>query len=201
MTILSDPFSDIGIPVSGRYEHGGDDMKEGDVTSEEVNNSEELDAHIHAQSMKVLKRLPAMGPVIMLYMQSSHRRFKFIGDIEWLLLPPLVSDQCKLYMKKEYPISFVSWAFLDEETEKIMLNNGGKLRPEDWNSGDRLWLIDIVAPFGGVSNMLFDIQKNEFPGRTIRIAAPDPKTGGITARELHPLRQKENRETEDVAVQ
>lgn len=177
------------------------DRKESNMASNEMNNSEELDEHIHAQSMKVLKRLPAMGPVIMLYMQSSHRRFKFIGDIEWLLLPPLVSDQCKLYMKKEYPISFVSWAYLDEEAEKRMLKNGGKLRPEDWRSGDRLWLIDIVAPFGGVSNMLSDIQKNEFPGRTIRIAAPDPKTGGITARELHPLSQKENRETEDAAVQ
>lgn len=164
-------------------------------------NSENMDEHIQAQSLKVLKRLPALGPIIMLYMQSAHRRFQFISDIEWLLLPPLVRDQCKLYMKKEYPISYVSWAFLDEVAEKRMLKNGGKLRPEDWQCGDRLWLIDIVAPFGGVQNMLLDLQKNEFPDQTIRIAAPDPESGGITARELPPLSKNEEKETESVTVQ
>jgi len=180
----------------------GDTIEKGKNEKEEkVNNTEGPDAHILQQSLKILKRLPAMGPVIMLYMQSSHRRFQFISDLEWLLLPPLVSDQCKLYMKKEYPISFVSWAYLDEAAEKRLLKNGGKLRPEDWQSGDRLWLIDIVAPFGGVQNMLFDLQKNEFPGRTIRIAAPDPQTGGITARKLSPLPQGEKENTENVTVQ
>ena len=174
--------------------------REKSVKSEELNNSEELEAHIHAQSLKVLKRLPAMGPVIMLYMQSSHRKFQFISDIEWLLLPPLMIDQCKLYMKKEYPISFVSWAYLDEAAEKRMLKNGGKLRPEDWQSGDRLWLIDIVAPFGGVQNMLLDLQTNEFPGKAIRIAAPDPETGGITSRELPPLQQDTVKETDKTPI-
>lgn len=154
------------------------------INTSEAEENTNLKEHIHRQSLKVLKRLPAMGPVIMLYMQSSHRRFQFISDLEWLLLPPLVSGQCKLYMKKEYPISFISWAFLDEAAEKRLFQNGGKLRPEDWKCGDRLWIIDIVAPFGGVDNMLRDIRKNEFPDRVIRFMAPDLKTGGITAREL-----------------
>ena len=160
--------------------------KEGEIKTSEAEATEALKEHIHAQSLKVLQRLPAMGPVIMLYLQSSHRRYQFIGDLEWLLLPPLVLGQCKLYMKKEYPISFVSWAFLDEAAEKRLFANGGKLRPEDWKSGDRLWLMDVVAPFGGVENMLRDIQKNEFPGQVVRLLAPDPKTGGVTARELPP---------------
>jgi len=158
-------------------------------TAMETGEAEEnaaLKEHIHEQSLKVLKRLPAMGPIIMLYMQSSHRRFQFISDLEWLLLPPLVSGQCKLYMKKEYPLSFISWAFLDEAAEKRLFQNGGRLRPDDWKSGDRLWIIDLVAPYGGVENMLGDIRKNEFPDQIIRLIAPDLKTGGITARELPP---------------
>ncbi len=169
-----------------------DGVEEGVKTEAIDSDNEALKEHIHTQSLKVLKRLPAMGPVIMLYMQSSHRRYQFISDLEWLLLPPLVAGQCKLYMKKEYPISFISWAFLDESTEKKMFQNGGKLRPEDWKSGDRLWIIDIVAPFGGVENMLKDIQKKEFPGQVVRLIAPDPKTGGITARELSPYIEKQN---------
>jgi cytolysin-activating lysine-acyltransferase len=164
----------------------GKDKMEVEIKAGEAKEIEALKAHIQTQSQKVLQRLPAVGPVIVLYMQSSHRRYQFIGDLEWLLIPPLVLGQCKLYMKKEYPISYISWAFLDEAAEIRLLQNGGKLRPDDWKCGDRLWIIDIVAPFGGVENMLRDIQKNEFPGQLVRLLAPDPKTGGVTSRELPP---------------
>jgi len=175
-----------------------EDTKKATKTNENTNatdQDEQLREQLHAQSMKVLKRLPAMGPVIMLYLQSAHRRFHFISDLEWLLLPPLVNGQCKLYMKKEYPISFVSWAFVSEEVEKRLLQNGGKMRPEDWNTGDRLWIIDIVAPFGGIETMLNDIRKNEFPGRAIRIIAPDPTSGGIKPRELPAFKPEDKPET------
>lgn len=150
---------------------------------------EALREQVKAQSLRLIKRLPALGPVIMLYLQSPHRRNQFISDLEWLLIPPLVSGQCKLYMKQEYPISFVSWAFLGEEVEGRLLGNGGRLRPEDWASGERLWLIDIVAPFGGVDTVLTDMRKH-FSNREIRLLAPDPETGGLAARSLPPLNQQ-----------
>ena len=168
------------------------------MKQQQTEADEALREHITAQSMNIIKRLPAIGPIVMLYMQSAHRRFQFVSDLEWLLLPPLVSGQCKLYMKKEYPVSYVSWAFLSEEAESHLLKNGGKLRPEDWKSGDRLWIIDIVAPFGGIENMLNDIRKNEFPDRELRLVAPDPETGGITARKLRAY-SNEKQETETQA--
>ncbi len=171
-------------------------MADKKMGSEQTGTNEKLKEEILKQSLKVLKTLPAMGPVLFLYLQSSHRRFHFISDLEWLLIPPLVAGQCKLYMKKEYPLSYVSWAFLDKNSEARMFKNGGKLRPEDWNSGDRLWLIDIVAPFGNVENILADIQNNEFPGETVHIVAPDPKTGGITSRKLPPLKKTEQKKYE-----
>lgn len=145
-----------------------------------------LSEQVRSKSLQIIKRLPALGPVIMLYMQSSHRRYQFIGDLEWLLLPPLVNGQCKLYMKKEFPVSFISWAFLDESAEKRLLANGGKLRPEDWNCGDRLWVVDAVAPFGGVEKMLHDVRKSEFPDHAVRIMIPDLESGSVKARKLPP---------------
>ncbi|PID75586.1 MAG: toxin-activating lysine-acyltransferase [Deltaproteobacteria bacterium] len=155
-------------------------------------------AEIQERSKDILRRLPALGPILVLYLQSQHRRYQFICDIEWLVLPPLVRNQCKLYMKKEYPFSFVSWAFVNEEVEKRLIANGGKLREEDWNCGDRVCLIDILAPFGGVEAMLKDIQKNVFPDRGIHLLAPDLKTGGITVRELT---TDANKETKDNKTQ
>lgn len=157
---------------------------------------EALREQIKAQSLRLVKRLPALGPVIMLYLQSPHRRYQFISDLEWLLIPPLVSGQCKLYMKQEYPISFVSWAFLTEEVEKRLLANGGRLRPEDWASGERLWLIDIVAPFGGVETVLSDMRKS-FSDREIHLLAPDPENGGLAHRRLPPLAQTGEQATAD----
>ncbi len=153
-------------------------------TREQDIQPDALAEKLHEQAMELLRRLPAFGPVIMLYLQSAHRRFQFISDLEWLLIPPLMNRQCKLFMKKSYPFAFVSWAFLNEEAENRLVLNGGKLRPQDWKSGENLWLVDIVAPFGGADKVLADLQQNEFPGKTIRILVPDPATGGVTKREL-----------------
>lgn len=153
---------------------------------EQNGQNDGLAEKLHEQAMELLRRLPAFGPVIMLYLQSAHRRFQFISDLEWLLIPPLMSRQCKLFMKKSYPFAYVSWAFLNEEAENRLVLNGGKLRPQDWKCGERLWLMDIVAPFGRADRVLADIQQNEFPGRTIRLLVPDPETGGVSKRELPP---------------
>ncbi len=168
-------------------------MTENSIDKQKQTEDEALREHINARSREVLKRLPAMGPILMLYMQSSHRRHHFISDLEWLLLPPLVNKQCKLYMKDKYPISFASWAFLSEAAEKRLFENGGRLRPDDWNSGNSLWIVDIVAPFGGIENMLEDIRKNEFPDQVVHLVVPDPKTGGITAREMAPFQKNRNK--------
>ena len=143
-------------------------------------------------SENVIKRLPALGPIVTLYMQSSHRRFHFINDLEWLVMPPLMLGQCKLYMKRQYPISYASWAFLSPEAEHRLLENGGRLRPEDWRSGDRPWLIDLVAPFGGAEPMLADLRRNEFPGQILRYLAPDSQGGKFTARELPPWQKEDD---------
>ena len=67
---------------------------------EQNSQNDGLAEKLHEQAMELLRRLPAFGPVIMLYLQSAHRRFQFISDLEWLLIPPLMSRQYKLFMKK-----------------------------------------------------------------------------------------------------
>ena len=36
------------------------------------------------------------------------------------------------------------------------------MAPNDWQSGDRLWLVELIAPFGGQEEMLKDLQVNVF---------------------------------------
>jgi cytolysin-activating lysine-acyltransferase len=134
-------------------------------------------AAAHAKSL--LAKLPLLGPVIWLYMHASSHKHLFLTDIEWMIIPPMALNQYKLYMKEDAPLAYASWALVDEETENRLLSGRIRLAPKDWKSGDRLWLIDLVAPFGGGKDVLKDIRDNVFPSRSIKQLVPDADGKGI----------------------
>ena len=131
------------------------------------------------QAKALLAKLPLLGPVVWLYMHAPSHKHLFVADIEWMLVPPMTLNQYKLYMKEEAPLAYASWAFVDEETEKRLLSGRVRLAPKEWRSGDRLWLIDLVAPFGGGKDVLKDIRDNIFPNRPIKQLLPDADGKGV----------------------
>ena len=42
-----------------------------------------------------------------------------------------------------------TWGWLNGEAEEKLIT-GEALEPEDWQSGDRLWIIDLIAPYKGL---------------------------------------------------
>lgn len=42
-----------------------------------------------------------------------------------------------------------------------------KLRPQDWKSGEKAWLIDMVMPFGGRDEALKEVKAQVFPDRLL----------------------------------
>ena len=46
-----------------------------------------------------------------------------------------------------------------------------KLRPQDWKSGDKLWVVEVIAPFGGAEEMVKDLKEKVFPTRQIHYLA------------------------------
>ena len=131
----------------------------------------------HAKTL--LAKLPLLGPVVWLYMHAPSHKHLFLTDVEWMIIPPMALNQYKLYMKEEAPLAYASWALVDEETEKRLLSGRIRLAPKDWKSGDRLWLIDLVAPFGGGKDVLKDIRDNVFPSRPIKQLVPDANGKGV----------------------
>ncbi len=45
------------------------------------------------------------------------------------------------------------------------------LRPQDWKSGDRLWVVEVIAPFGGAGEMVKDLKAKVFSQREVRFLA------------------------------
>jgi len=60
----------------------------------------------------------------------------------------------------------------------------GLTKPGDWNAGDRLWVVDVVAPYGGLDAITEDLRKRVFPDRTFKVICPAPEGGRPSVQEL-----------------
>jgi len=101
-----------------------------------------------------------MGEVVWLMSQSQrHRSHFFIGDLEWLIVPPISTGQFRIFKADGKPFGVAIWAFVSPEVEARLEKGMIKLKPDEWRSGQQPWLMDIVAPFGHADKALEDLQK------------------------------------------
>lgn len=100
-------------------------------------------------------------------------------------MPAIVRRQFHLFRDGDRPVGAATWALLDEANERLLIE--GRFHPphageEAWSSGDRLWVIDIVAPFSTDENrqvdvMFGDLVTGALKGRAIKMLHVDPTTG------------------------
>ena len=64
-------------------------------------------------------------------------------------MPPIVLGHCRLYHENERPQAYVSWAFLNDAVEARLKAGIPHLQPQDWKCGDKPWIVETVAPYGG----------------------------------------------------
>ncbi|MFJ4292113.1 toxin-activating lysine-acyltransferase [Cupriavidus sp. NPDC089707] len=124
------------------------------------------------QAQRVIKKIPLLGPVSWLMMNNPSTRHAFLADLEWRVMPPLVLEQAKLYMKGEMPTAFVTWAYLSDAVVERYSKPPAHLAPGDWKSGDRVFLVDVFAPYGGTKDVLDDLRKTVLSGKTIHQLVP-----------------------------
>lgn len=116
------------------------------------------------QAKAALAKLPIFGPVIWLYGRDPARRYAFVADLDHLVLPPVLLDQCRIYFKSGVPWGYVSWAKVSEAVHQRLAVGVARLAPPEWNSGNHPWIVDVVAPFGGASELIDEIRRTVFPG-------------------------------------
>lgn len=124
-----------------------------------------------------LSKLPILGPALWLYARDPLRRFTFMADIDWLLLPPVVLDQCRLYTKNEIPFAFFTWAKASPDVDQRLRSGIQRIAPHEWQAGEHIWLIDTIAPFGQLEEMIAELHKTQFPGQKISALLPDQQQG------------------------
>jgi cytolysin-activating lysine-acyltransferase len=125
-------------------------------------------------------RITAIGHAVWLMSRSPMHRHLMITDIDWLVTPPILLGQFRLWQKEGNPIGFVSWAFLNEEAEERIVTKGiRRLMPTDWKSGSALWLIDFLSPFGGQNEMLKELREKIHLGKKMKMIQPAPGGEGV----------------------
>jgi len=110
----------------------------------------------------------ALGEIAWLLSQSgTYRHSLFLGDLEWLVMPPLAYGQYRLFYSESQPIGVAIWAYVTEEAEK-RLAQGGRLAADEWRGGNTIWLVELVAPFGHQEAMLEDLRRTALSQQRFR---------------------------------
>ena len=124
------------------------------------------------QAQRVTRKIPLLGPVAWLMMNNPTTRHAFVADLEWRVMPPLVLDQAKLYLQGEVATAFVTWALLSDAVAERYARPPFHLAPGDWKSGDKVFLVDLIAPYGGAREVLADLKKTVLADKAIYQLAP-----------------------------
>ncbi len=147
----------------------------------------------------------ALGQVVWLLSQSPlHKELK-IKDLEWSFMPAILHEQFRIFSfgplpgaeqidvaslpkgaitregLEKMPLGVAVWAKVSEAAEK-KLERGEHLTLEEWKSGDRVWLVELITPFANKENklaevMLMDLIKGPFAKAPFNLHRTDPATG------------------------
>lgn len=160
-------------------------MSNNDNGKEEIQQSE-INVEEFAKTVdEKLKISTVLGEATWLMTQSIVHRFNFfVADMEWLILAPIIHGQFKLYRSEGKPAALAVWALTSDEVSKRLEIGLGKMPLKDWTSGDQIWLIDVIAPFGKIDEIVADLKQTSFKGKSFKYhrTHPDGNREVVTVR-------------------
>jgi cytolysin-activating lysine-acyltransferase len=131
----------------------------------------------------IAKRLAgAFGEIVSIMLRSDAHRLNYIAELEWLVLPAIASGQFSIADAQSKtlgvtaPIGAVMWASVSAEIDARLSANlmrPIRLKPEDWKSGDNLWIIEAIGDPRAIDQMFKAISQREWKGRVIKMRAMD----------------------------
>ena len=106
------------------------------------------------KQLAAMRLAASLGQIVGLMMRTPQHRQEFLGDLDWLVVPALVSNQFVVHEALDprsgikLPVAAVLWARVSEEVDARLtasIRNRPKLKPDEWTSGSIPWLIEVVG--------------------------------------------------------
>jgi len=108
------------------------------------------------QSLPILEapseeKLRVYGDLMFLAFRSQRHCAMSVQTLRTYLEPPIELGQFRVFRFDGVPRAMYTWARLDRKAERKLVN-GDPLEMDDWRSGDRLWIVDFIAPYKGITH-------------------------------------------------
>lgn len=130
------------------------------TTAEAPAGAQQLDPAVLARIAELRTHVrESFGKTVMAMMMLARYRNQTLADLQHLVLEPLIRDRIAIAYpgaKDASPANDIAglaiWASVSEEVDariREQIKAGTfpvRLKPEDWTSGDRNWLLDVIAP-------------------------------------------------------
>jgi cytolysin-activating lysine-acyltransferase len=126
------------------------------------------------------------GSAAWLWLHSERHRNIPLHTLSTLLLPAIKHKKFILVSESGKPVFYFSWADLSEEAEQRYLRHSPEqMRDEDWCSGERMWVLDWIAPFGHNNLMNRLLKRKLLAGRCMRTLYHRGSETGMRVKKLH----------------
>jgi cytolysin-activating lysine-acyltransferase len=140
----------------------------------------------------------SFAQVVAVLMRDARFRNFRIADLEWLVLPPVMAGQFalghagrppepgKAQQGVAVPVALALWARVSPEVDKALSENLDKqvrLRPDQWTSGDIVWLMALAGDPRAVPPFLKQLTEREFKGRQVKVRLRGPD-GKVTIKDV-----------------
>jgi hemolysin-activating ACP:hemolysin acyltransferase len=123
-----------------------------------------------------------VGDIAVVFSRSvAHKHYTF-ADIEWMILPAVVTGQVYVaeVQHKEIgarvPVAVVLWASVSAETDARLAAIAGqklRLRPDEWQSGEITWIIDIAGDPQAAAGALRQLAATAFKDKPVKLIIAD----------------------------
>lgn len=125
----------------------------------------------------------AFGEIVSVLMRSPAYRNATLAQIERLVVPAVLTGQFSLAeaQSKESgfmaPVGVVLWATVDAEAEAVLSTAPDayqQLTPQQWRSGNVVWLIDAVGDSRVIGAMLKHLHQGAWNGQIVKAHMKGP---------------------------
>ena len=151
-----------------------DAVSEPNISSSGSTTDKNLQRNKYAETQVIAANF---GKIVSVLMRSKAHKFLSLADLEWLVLPALSHNQfCIAEAKNEsnhtvMPVGLVLWASVSNDVDRKLSENLDtpiKLRPDEWNCGDNIWLVEVVGEAQIINPMLKQLCGTTFNNKPVK---------------------------------
>lgn len=118
------------------------------------------------------------GQIVSLLMRSRSHRFNMLADLEHLVVPAIAARQFRVAegVSAEAglvaPVAAVLWASVSDEVDQRLsqaIDLPIRLKPEEWRSGDTVWIVDAVGDPKAIQALLQHLKQNDLKDARVKM--------------------------------